>query len=528
MNPLLSDIPEEQQREFAPLLPLVWWMAGAQMQDAQRRRGRGGTAAPEAGLRDEVATMEEATRDGRPDAETTIRLRVPMPSESPSMLQLLSEKLSLRDDVWLSVAPWRQVTAYRYGRNWCLLRPFPKRLEIRHREEIERTEVNVRVAAKGTTCLRPQRELEFHRKPRGPWSRREDAANLLSDLWVETRLGLSAAASPQLVSRLSERLAQLNTFSSELWDNHSAMGCRAISVESSQGAPEELPLAVAEVMVDAALPQSKLPKVVRPDLVLHAMEKVFVAKRGMRLILRVEARAPTYQEAERRLWACLRGDGGGGGGLSSCVRDSSSGDVVTLAVLEYSASGSSMVQSEAPLMSPGPQRFALTHALEAVGLMVSLGLLEATQPVMLGCASEACRQRAARVWASSFLSRPVHTSAEVAPVVVQQMLDHLEQATSRADGEPTDVLLHHWGILWERERHGADSTSGLRECPTSGSMPRLYKPGTRAGARSSFAALGAPTNVGAALQACRRPASKKPEPSAGFVVRPKLFSVANA
>jgi len=98
----------------------------------------------------------------------------------------------------------------------------------------------------------------------------------------------------------------------------------------------------------ASLRWPKLPKVVRPDLVRHAMEKVFVAKRGIRLILRVEARAPTYQEAERRLWAGLRG--GGSGGMSSCVRDSSSGLQRSPLAAGFGAPFSSFAAGLAPSM----------------------------------------------------------------------------------------------------------------------------------------------------------------------------------
>jgi hypothetical protein len=706
MNPLLSELPEAVQRQFAPLLPLVWWVAGAHMQDAQRRAlGEGGVwkargasqdptgagvseVAEEAGLRDEVAALREAMRernadvatggDARTIAATTVRLRVPMPSDRPSALQVLSERLTLRDDVWLSVAPWQQVTAYRYrgGESggpaelrrtpqgqvsceslgegvptartggdepppckwwWCTVRPFLRRLEITHREELGRTEVEAR-------CEHEQQQqqgwgaevlpkaaagaVEFCRKPRGPWSRREDAANLLSDLWLESRLGLSAACSPELVARLSDRLVKLNTFSSELWDNHQEMGRRAFGrpavpeelapkgrgavpeelapkgrgavpeelAPKGRGAvpeelapkghgavPEELapkgqwveggsaklrrakvsgrpaelcsasqnregqvftearaaaaaaaaatlPVLCAEVLVDAPVPPSRLPKVVRPDLVVHAMEKVFVAKRGMRLLLRVEATGGTYEQAERRLW-----DGLGEGGKAHEGARSGMGQrgplarseavqgapprVRCSAVLEYVVAG----QEHSGQQLRAPPRFALTHATDALQLLVSLGLLEVPRgAVQLMCAP-GCRRAAEDLWAASFLARPVHTPAALAPAAVRQMLDHLEQLgggplgaggeSAASDPDPTELLLSRWGVLWAEARKdtgpspspgsAADVTFGLRECPTSGSMPRFYRPGPRAAAGQGAAS-----------------------PPAAFVVRPKLFSAA--
>jgi hypothetical protein len=493
-NPMLGELPEEVVRQLGPLLPLAWWMAGAHVRDHLRHcGGAGGPGMPGPaspfGLRDEVAAV--AAVAAAPRTTTTIRLDCAQPS--PSSLQMLAERMSLREDLWSAIGPWQQVTSYRYSagagmdRVWCIVRPGMLRLEISHRLELERTRVRCEAGAAGAGEAAAA-GVPGTTRPRNPWSRREDAANLVSDLWVQAQLGCLEV--PAACRRLSERAAQLGVTSSELWEHHRALGervgMRAAFGSGCASAPAATPAGGfaaaggdrsggqvaalgAEVLVDAPLHEDQLPKIVLPDLVVHAMEKVLVTHGGVRLVLRVAATGPSYQEAERRLWAVLRG--GAQGAAECCV------------VLEYEA-----VAMQIP-------RFFLTRATDAVRLMISLGLLDVPAScVRLGCA-ESDLASAQRIWSSAFLARPLaHVDPQEAAVLAERMQEALEQSPWRAEtpaeasGKPRAAA--HWGMLWEPK---VQPDADLRECPTSGSMPRLYRP----------------------------PASAR-----HFVVRPKLFFLA--
>lgn len=223
----------------------------------------------------------------------------------------------------------------------------------------------------------------------------------------------------------------------------------------------------AEVLVDAPLREDQLPKIVLPELVVHAMEKVLVTHGGLRLVLRVAATGRTYQVAERRLWAVLRGEAGECGGIECC------------AVLEYEA-----------VAAPIP-RFFLTRAADALRLLISLGLLRVPgSRVQLRCPDLGA---ARGIWTAGFLARSlVHMDPEEAGVLCDRMMDALEQgpwrgvpataesgqAESGAGSAASSIgtNLADWGVLWERKAAHPEATDLLRECPTSGSMPRLYRP----------------------------------------------------
>lgn len=493
MNPLLPDIPEAALRQIAPLLPLAWAMAGAQMRDFQQRRGES-PSHPTACLPRETAALGRTASEakvsggrGRRTLRTTVGVRVDDPCPTIAGVHLLCEKLSMREDVWCFVGAWTQVTRYVYTvggegtsakgptRYCCTVVPTPNGLSIQHAQLAHESAITV--SAKGSGEAAP---LAFVRKPRRPWSRTEDAANLLSDCWVRAIVGTEApgtspspfisAPTSRPAEALAARLAQLQCHASEIWENHERLG-DAVMAEGDDGGK---PASLACLEVRGWCAAGELPNYVFPDRVEHCMEKRFSTGDGLELVVRMWGQGASFEQAERDLWANLRGEG-------VLHRDSAPAPPRCSATLEMACTEE----------SPAPR---LSRCIDVVRLLVSLQIL----PVPRSCVGLHAEdpQELRQIWAASYLARPLPRAAP--DVLAKQLVKAAESLERLNQGRVCDSvveLLCQWGPLWadhggegqaqiphESAAPGADPSAagamifgGLRECPTSGSMPRYYR-----------------------------------------------------
>ena len=522
---------------------------------------------------------------------STLRVGIELPvldhlgrGDPPEAAVSLCEALALREGQWAWVGAWQQVTEYEFTvssartlkeltsaspprpyRVISRVQPTLEGLVVTHEERVDPEGTPLRMVAEAAP--RALEVQQFVRKPRRPWSRREDMANLASDMWVAHLRGQrscqfaakgSVAAEMDAGRRLVELLRKEGCDMSEHWENHervlgtlAAMGKGEwkppdtpdlASVRSEEGRrdPERsegveqaaspypanlYSYHVAEVSVDA------LPPVVRPEQVRYRFEKEFHAITDrldphpswrLRVVVEAVSYSGSFCEAERCMAAGQRY------GSSS---SSSSSPASPLAFVE--SGGSQRSGEPPPPPAPSLRSYVVLEPVDVEGfagtlppMVASLHLLQAALSLNLIPAGAALLPdprcpSAAALWRAGFLARGV-LNEEARAVQMRYALEAAENAQRRKLCCTDADILSHWGPMWGKA--GADSqlsytprktpqhlpqqfitAATSKQYTTSGRMPRLYRPPSSGRGGEAGSGRGG-------------------EPESTFISRPKLLA----
>ena len=215
------------------------------------------------------------------------------------------------------------------------------------------------------------------------------------------------------------------------------------------------------------VPREALPGLVTKQRVTHGMEKEL---RGEWFSLRIvcQSVADSYQEAERALWQ------GSGSRWSSEARTGEAEPsrlpacqpVERFAVIEPTDLPAWLREGTA--VSPLIQTLALLRPL------LSLGLLDVPEGSVLAPITS---HQTRSLWTAAFLARGVPSPDVIRAQlpIVRTAAEHLTQGRVCGVAE----LLAEWGVLYQTEA----TPAAPKAFPTSGSMPRFFKPAAAHAAR---------------------------------------------
>jgi len=513
-NPLLAEVPPALLEEVSPFLSLAWMIAGILVRARERlRRHIGPDEAPTVGsatllgLKDETMAIEQALVVPHADAvraeQLRLQVRVPLPAGED--LDLLCERLAMQDESWCFVGAWKQVTSYEFdnplhasterGTAPCTVctttRPTIHGMDVTHEEPVGMGTLGFRCGDEldMKAEVRPGGGCEFQRVARRPWSRREDAANAISDIWVRLRRPWSESGQPRQKEHSTwtealmagRTLAAAGFASSEIWDNHQ----RALAHRSPEADGGAAPASLWLIAWYARpVDRTSLPGIVARSRVSHRMEKQL---RTLLLTATIscESEAPTFQAAEQGLWQHV----GQGAAPDDAVHTAVVRKWITLEPADV------MAWLRDTAVSPLVQAMLMLRPLVTLGLVPAAAARRSFVPCGPG-SGEVCAET---LWNAAFLSRPCPPEDVLITQLplVYAVADQLEQG--RLCENVTD-LFGEWGIFYSGEaEHGDDRPrtqpppalasiipskptppSGPKPYPTSGSMPRLYRPGASA------------------------------------------------
>jgi len=436
-------------------------------------------------LREEGECVERALNvpsgEGYPPADALrLQIRVPLPDRED--LDVLCERMALQDEGWSHVGAWTQVTAYEYtnpldttrGQQACrtrtTIRPTLQGMSVTHEEPVGEGSVPLRARAD------PDLRLSFQRVTRRPWSRREDAANAVSDLWVKWRRPWSARTDSALLSETvaagtliaGDALAAAGFTSSEIWDNHARLLDETWDREES--VPEFAADALLTVCYVRPVDSSVLPGIVGQTRVNHRMEKRLQSPL-FSLTISCESEAPTFQEAERGLWRHA--------GLPAAIEPAVP---CRARVRRWATLEPEDVPAWLRDTSVGP----LAQALVLLRPLLTFRVLPPSRP-LVPCGPGSGEAHTETLWHASFLARSCTTDDTLA-AQLPQVCSVVEQLHHGKLCESIVDLFGEWGVFYsgalvpdgrsdtERDNNKVGCATNPKSYPTSGSMPRLFRP----------------------------------------------------
>jgi hypothetical protein len=446
-NPLLADIPASVVEDMAPLLPLAWLTAGVLVRARERQSRSMRRTSDFACLREEGSIVERAMaiEDDTVSADS-LRLQIRVPLSDGEDLDLICERLAMQDDSWAHVGAWTQVTSYEYSLPGAprgpiqvrtTARPTLRGMDISHEEPV------------GQGCLplceSLQRVAGFQRVTRRPWSRREDAANAVSDLWVRWRRPWGTPPPADFAAGTvlaGDALAAAGFVTSEIWDNHVRILDETWIRDGGCGISD----CGATLLVWYAKPvdPSLLSGIVGRARVVHRMEKRLQSSL-LRLTISCECAAPTFQQAEQGLW-----------------RNEGTRRWITLEA------------EDMPAWLRDTTTTPLAQALVLLRPLLAFRLVTARQLVPCGPGSGEAKTET--LWHASFLARAC-TTDETLAAQLPHVCSVVEQLQQGKLCENIVDLFGEWGVFY-----GGEAAIGPEHCapppkpfPTSGSMPRLFR-----------------------------------------------------
>jgi hypothetical protein len=457
MNPLFSDIPPTLLSEIGPSMAVAWLVAGIMMR-ARAPAKSVGTFVP---LKTEQSEVEASMASGaaRPPEATTVRIRVELARGCD--IEMLCERLGMMDDRWTHITAWTQLTTYDYMnpfvrdigelkagphepfRVFTTAKPTPLGMVVSHEERIG----GVRIPFVRVPDPSPMR---FVRHPRRAWSRKEDVANLLSDLWVLERRGDWQGSCDEGTGSVNgDVLARFGCHDSEMWMNHVRMLDDLVSA-AERGNRSSGGEVVLETWASRPVIKEMLPSVVTSSRVNHRMEKTF-RNDHILLTVSIESEGSGFQQAERGLWHAA--------GKAQREQQGAAGRAwITL-------EPASFVQwAGEPDVSPLLQAAALVRQLTVLDLLT---VEDGDVLAPLGV------DDARRLWSCSFLARGCRTPESLVAQIpsARAALDQIQ--SGRLCATFVD-LFAEWGIFYGDP--GSGQLFPQKPYSTSGSMPRLYRP----------------------------------------------------
>ena len=482
------------------------------------------------GLRSECEPEGEAETAAALASALRLQIRVPLAPDGED-LDVLCERLAMQDESWDYVGAWTQVTSYEYANplgNQSKVRttaiPTPKGMLITHEEPVDALDLPMCAVVVGEDGSRSP--LAFRRVQRRPWSRVEDAANVLSDLWVRERNGEAGVGDEDVLAgaeMAGEALAAVGCRSSELWQNHTRL-LQELTSESNGGGPPRARLLSWRAR---RMARDTLPGIVSMTRVNHRMEKV-MRNELLSLTISCESEAGGYQAAERGLWRHANLESAlqePGRTAARVTRWATIEPVGIEAWLRVEPPGETSSGSPVPAAVAGPRASPLLQALLLLRPLISLRLCPLGEFEVL--APLAGDPAVTQLWHAAFLARacsPVATLRSQLPQACAAA-EHLRHG--RLCEDLVD-LLAEWGVFYgvapckpaEQQKGSASSAQhgfSLTAKPTQpSSTPTQPSPPDSTNARPTAKLY----STSGSMPRLYRP---DPQQSSRFVARPKLF-----